>query len=1702
MPRCPSLRNLGSRAALPRALVLLLALTASACSSDPHSLPPSEPLPDSGASHDAGAGFDLDLPGTRPTLSSPGQIVPLLYARSVRVEERQGSTPFTIRVPLDDPEHASYQEVFGHLELACRREVALAHGVNEPTWPVDAACGLPGALAAETALCRAKTALAFAVSSPNGSLWLDGSAPRVDTGSSEHAGALFAVTSRDTYDRASWAMYAVFVQREVIGRLGAMFDPDRCPRSSEDSTASWPEWAARAMADAAHALPKSTALADQLLDARLHDRYDAATEDPEARVQATRGLTDSLLERLKLHIGVPYGAFTPLGGEPVTAVDDPARYPVRYPVSEEVGPTSLMLTTLRTPLFGVDGEPLAGESLREAWFATLRAALPVVFGGLSESDVNLALSQFQITGDELDAAAAFLRQSLRVSGTPVVERAMFGGPHRVFETLRHLGEPSPLGYVAAITEARATLDATDGIAYTARSTSAALEYAGRAARKAVDAEFFPAGALDVLRDVSAEPELGLSHAKVCVTRAEPGVLVDVTIPLPRDATAESAARYELAQGEGEAACALGTLFGHPCPPVELLAGEFDRAARAAVFHVAFEPDAPTRLYLLERDAARTTTLGRGVVAAIALDPLDTQQDRCGSVPLASGTHATLAELHDADIAVEVPRAFAEPTRGLDFALLPVSPVPLLWERGLMLKLGSAVRSIDLGQPFQPSSRDLEEDLLAHCAEPELTGKGANGQLCLPEREVSRRLCLLQAYRSAVTTGKLGDYVAPSHDPEADFVLALQAQQAARDLIVEVGVALSEFDCVDSGVAADNQVPLLEQRLWDLAASESEKLVADFLVLLDTYEQRIESLFGSGPDGMRTIDATRSLRDSRLAAARLMLGIPFGLYDLGVPAQDGAEGAFRHFPTVTRPARVAEDTLAESLLRLAALDPLLPGLSFVSGNFSPRAYEDALTGNAFVNALRTRLIEADPGRFKGLPSSAPAVLSALGVSREQLGDAALRLVQSADARGLSLLPRTSTDPVQAAGLSGTYGAPNGQHLFALSEGRGAFARDAWPTHFASRGVFHALAWLGQSLAARIQAAEGWSATERAQRIAIQKAVAAYAGRPEAAITFDGVGEPPSVDLYLPAGALTDLTQDHELWWTDSGLRCALYGSLEGMPCDEADFRFEASAVSPTAQGLTSDGRQAVQLSGFAFPQPVGWNPQLSLEPKRGRIYLTRTVDGAREVIAAASLDRSASHPTQIAAPYSNVFFAHVAEVLGYREHGEGCSACQPSSVCETTQCVLGLCVRTPLSGRTCAAEGHCVAGICDQPGCGDGARSDGTDGVPFEACDDGNLDDGDGCSASCNVETRALEPIVKEGWPAGPAPALATDGLGQALLVYMADDLSGETVRVRGALFDPFGVQLGDAFDLETGLPRGFQSKPTVAGLASGGFVAVYASPALDASSGIAFRLVDQQGQPSMLEAVDDNGAAQGDPRVVSVEDGFVISWTERSGASDASRVRLRRFGADGQAVGESVSAGAAAAGVSQGKSALASSLGQVAVAWTETWSGEGGVLGVRARRFGAALAPVDGQTISVADGAHSEPSITTLGSDQYKIAWTQRTSGAGNIMTRALNRFGTPLTESSVALVNTDAAESLPTIAAGNDDSFVVAYQIGAPFSVGAITAQGIDTSSLAVAADELARTDLRDVSAVPSSRGIWLLWSRRIESRRALFALLLPPSE
>ena len=213
---------------------------------------------------------------------------------------------------------------------------------------------------------------------------------------------------------------------------------------------------------------------------------------------------------------------------------------------------------------------------------------------------------------------------------------------------------------------------------------------------------------------------------------------------------------------------------------------------------------------------------------------------------------------------------------------------------------------------------------------------------------------------------------------------------------------------------------------------------------------------------------------------------------------------------------------------------------------------------------------------------------------------------------------------------------------------------------------------------------------------------------------------------------------------------------------------------------------------------------------------------------------------------------------------------------------------------------------------------------------------DGTSASMGRQAGG-EPFVVS--PAGeafqglPQVARLMDGY---LIVWHAESLDGSLLGVFGQRFDAAGRPLGDRFQVNEE-SEGDQRDPVVATDALGNAVVVWWSFGQDGDRGtIVGRRFDRHGWPQGDELVVNEIVAGHQERPLAGFDPsgtFVVAWSTRGGDGEAPAVAYRRFDAAARPLGREVRIEGAEGEVMQ-PTAVESSAGYVTLRWLgeDAWS--------------------------------------------------------------------------------------------------------------------------------------------------------------------------
>ncbi|MCC2981318.1 beta strand repeat-containing protein [Sphingomonas sp. IC4-52] len=285
---------------------------------------------------------------------------------------------------------------------------------------------------------------------------------------------------------------------------------------------------------------------------------------------------------------------------------------------------------------------------------------------------------------------------------------------------------------------------------------------------------------------------------------------------------------------------------------------------------------------------------------------------------------------------------------------------------------------------------------------------------------------------------------------------------------------------------------------------------------------------------------------------------------------------------------------------------------------------------------------------------------------------------------------------------------------------------------------------------------------------------------------------------------------------------------------------------------------------------------------------------------------------------------------------------------------------------------------------------------------------------------------------------------------------------------------------------GNQQQLAMARLADGRMISVWSDASLvgdTSGTGLKARLLDAEGKPVGQEFLVNNqtAGAQDTPSVAGLAGGgFVVAWTDASGAQDTSStgIKARLFNADGVATGTEFLVNTATAGIQAQASVAALKDGTFIVTWRDEslTGGDDSVSSIKARHYSASgQALGDEFLVNTATASRQEaPDITALESGGFVITWSDSSRVGGDTSKDAIKvqvfdagagRVG------SERLVNVATAnnQQQPAIAATIGGGFVIAWMdgsfVGGDNSGFAIKVRRFDDDGDALGGEILANT-------------------------------------
>ena len=290
-----------------------------------------------------------------------------------------------------------------------------------------------------------------------------------------------------------------------------------------------------------------------------------------------------------------------------------------------------------------------------------------------------------------------------------------------------------------------------------------------------------------------------------------------------------------------------------------------------------------------------------------------------------------------------------------------------------------------------------------------------------------------------------------------------------------------------------------------------------------------------------------------------------------------------------------------------------------------------------------------------------------------------------------------------------------------------------------------------------------------------------------------------------------------------------------------------------------------------------------------------------------------------------------------------------------------------------------------------------------------------------------------------AARVAVSPAGQAAVVWVSQDQDGDASGVFLRLFAADGTPLSGELPVNQ-TTAGNQDQPDIAWHA-GGWIVTWTGDNQDGdSNGVAARRFGLDGQP-LGDEFDVNGTtvnSQSRPRVAATPDGrFVVAWESFSPDARSNDVFAQRFGADGRPQGGEIAVNPITDNAQERVALGLRPDGGFVVAWTDFQSDLNGA-GIVARRFDADGAPLDnGRLINTAiAGNQTDPSVSVAADGTIWIGWTDASGDDDGpaVLARALNADGNALIEPQRLNTVTAGAQSALQLAADADGDLRAAW--------------------------------------------------------------------
>jgi len=294
-----------------------------------------------------------------------------------------------------------------------------------------------------------------------------------------------------------------------------------------------------------------------------------------------------------------------------------------------------------------------------------------------------------------------------------------------------------------------------------------------------------------------------------------------------------------------------------------------------------------------------------------------------------------------------------------------------------------------------------------------------------------------------------------------------------------------------------------------------------------------------------------------------------------------------------------------------------------------------------------------------------------------------------------------------------------------------------------------------------------------------------------------------------------------------------------------------------------------------------------------------------------------------------------------------------------------------------------------------------------------------------------------------SPSVTDLSGGGFVVTWQSIDQDGDFNGVYGRLYNADGTP-GTEFQVNT-TTDGNQDRPSVAGLADGGFVVTWESGGqdsdLDDFDGVYGQRYNAEGmaQGGEFQVNTHTAHAQNSPSVTGLSGGgFVVAWQSWNQDNDRWGVYGQRYNSDGMAQGGEFQVNTHTPDAQNSPSVTGLSGGGFVVAWqsaNQDMSGEG----IYGRLYNADGTAQGGEFLvpTTTQGNQRDPSVTALDNGGFVVAWeSEGQDGDGDgVYARRFNADGTAQGAEFVVNTYITGHQNDPSVTALSNGGFVVAWE-------------------------------------------------------------------